>query len=377
MCMDISSDNTLLVTGSADKNAKLWGLDFGDCHKSIFAHTDSVMQVRFVPNTHYFFTCSKDRSVKYWDGDKFEQILRLDGHQGEVWAMCLDRWGSVVATAGHDKSIRFWQKTDEQLFLEEEQERDTEEQYEREMIDAQNRNNAGEEDFQLSETAAPHLKTLASLKAGERILEAIDLAESEREKWEAHRKSVSSAISMNQPIPAGPEQNLVLKALEMPGPEWHLLKIIEKIRSAQLDEALLVLPFGKVLTLLQVMEIWVKNRWNIALTTRILVFLLKSHHTQITANRMPVTESVQNSTAQSDGGPQFTSKPLGMLLESIRKELRRSTLDQKEQIGFNLAGLKFVRMLWEQEHVSEFMDLEKEIEGKVAAIGSKKSKKQK
>ena len=38
LCMDISADSTLIVTGSADRNCKIWGLDFGDCHKSIFAH---------------------------------------------------------------------------------------------------------------------------------------------------------------------------------------------------------------------------------------------------------------------------------------------------------------------------------------------------
>lgn len=46
LSMDISSDSTLLVTASADKNIKFWGLDFNDCHKSIFAHNDSVMQAR-------------------------------------------------------------------------------------------------------------------------------------------------------------------------------------------------------------------------------------------------------------------------------------------------------------------------------------------
>lgn len=54
--MDISSDSHLLVSGSADKNIKIWGLDFGDCHRSLFAHGDSVMQVAFVHNTHYVFT---------------------------------------------------------------------------------------------------------------------------------------------------------------------------------------------------------------------------------------------------------------------------------------------------------------------------------
>jgi U3 small nucleolar RNA-associated protein 12 len=68
--MDISSDNTLLATCSADKNVKLWGLDFGDCHKSLFAHQESVMSVKFVWGTHYFFTVSKDKTIKYWDGDK-------------------------------------------------------------------------------------------------------------------------------------------------------------------------------------------------------------------------------------------------------------------------------------------------------------------
>jgi U3 small nucleolar RNA-associated protein 12 len=38
--MDISSDGDLIVTGSADKTLKIWGLDFGDIHKTIFAHAD-------------------------------------------------------------------------------------------------------------------------------------------------------------------------------------------------------------------------------------------------------------------------------------------------------------------------------------------------
>lgn len=84
LTMDISQDSTILVTGSADKNIKFWGLDFGDCHRSIFAHSDSIMNVMFVAHTHYVFTVSKDRTVKYWDGDTFEHIATLEGHQAEV-----------------------------------------------------------------------------------------------------------------------------------------------------------------------------------------------------------------------------------------------------------------------------------------------------
>lgn len=42
LSMDVSSDGTLLVTGSADKYIKIWGLDYGDCHCSILAHSAPV-----------------------------------------------------------------------------------------------------------------------------------------------------------------------------------------------------------------------------------------------------------------------------------------------------------------------------------------------
>ena len=84
LALDISYDSTIIVTASADKNVKIWGLDFGDCHKSIFAHDDNITSVKFVPNTHYFFTISKDGLLKQWDADNFERIITLKGHVGEV-----------------------------------------------------------------------------------------------------------------------------------------------------------------------------------------------------------------------------------------------------------------------------------------------------
>jgi len=39
---DISSDNSLLVSASADKNLRIWGMDFGDCKRYLFAHDASI-----------------------------------------------------------------------------------------------------------------------------------------------------------------------------------------------------------------------------------------------------------------------------------------------------------------------------------------------
>ncbi len=38
LAIDISDDGALLASGGADRTLKLWGLDFGDCHRSIIAH---------------------------------------------------------------------------------------------------------------------------------------------------------------------------------------------------------------------------------------------------------------------------------------------------------------------------------------------------
>lgn len=150
LCMDISSDGALIVTGSADKNLKIWGMDFGDCHRSIFAHSDryivwlsvfflfvlvsiieniyiytfwmsslcSVMDVKFVYRTHYIFSVGKDRTVKYWDADKFELLLTLEGHHAEVWCLTISSRGDFIVTGSHDRSIRRWDRTEEQLFIE-------------------------------------------------------------------------------------------------------------------------------------------------------------------------------------------------------------------------------------------------------------------
>lgn len=82
LSFDISSDNTLLVSGSGDKNVKIWGMDFGDCHRSFFAHKDSVTSVKFVAKTHYFFSAGKDGVIRYWDADTVSLIYLVRANPG-------------------------------------------------------------------------------------------------------------------------------------------------------------------------------------------------------------------------------------------------------------------------------------------------------
>lgn len=316
LSMDISYDSKLIVTCSADKNIRLWGLDFGDCHKAFFAHQDSIMQVAFVPhnqdgNGHHFFSASKDNTIKYWDGEKFEQIQKLDGHHGEIWALAVSRTGEFLVSASHDKSIRVWNQTDEQIFLEEEREKELEELYESTLTTSLEQEEAGEEK---GEAVAAGKQTIETLMAGEKIAEALEVGMVDLALMNEYHQAKAT-----QPNLALPQRDPIFRAYNHISAEAHLLNVIQKIKAAALQDALLVLPFDKVTSLFTFLRIWAERQWNMPLTCRILFFMLKTHHKQLVA-----------------------STSLRPMLDGIREQLRGALQAQKDEMGFNLAALRFV-----------------------------------
>jgi U3 small nucleolar RNA-associated protein 12 len=113
LSFDISSDGVLLATGSADKNLKIWGMQFGDIHKSMFLHQESITCVRFIRDTHYLLTASKDREVKMVDGDTFDEVFVFDSFFGAVWDVAASSIGDYFVAVSADKCIRVWRQTSE------------------------------------------------------------------------------------------------------------------------------------------------------------------------------------------------------------------------------------------------------------------------
>lgn len=339
LSMDISDDSKLIVTCSADKNVKIWGLDFGDCHKSIFAHDESVMEVAFEKNSHYFWSVGKDKMLKYWDGDKFENIQKLDGHHGEIWALALSHQGNFVVTGSHDKSIRVWEKLDEPLFLEEERERELEILYESGIADSLNRIDAplvteGETGDSAGQTEVANVmkQTTETLMAGERIMEALDLADGERAAFKEYEETMSRLSENDAMRLQPPSRNQILAAYDLE-PDAYVLRVVEKVPNTALQDALLVLPFGKVVSLMNYLNQWVQKELNVPLVSRILFFLLKTHHHQIVANRIMRTTLIP-----------------------LRKYLRLALQRQKEVLGYNLAALQYLRRRNDSDRTAEFFE---------------------
>eukprot|EP01127_Copromyxa_protea_P022589 TRINITY_DN8179_c0_g1_i1.p1 TRINITY_DN8179_c0_g1~~TRINITY_DN8179_c0_g1_i1.p1 ORF type:complete len:959 (+),score=261.96 TRINITY_DN8179_c0_g1_i1:33-2909(+) len=352
MCMDISYDGTIIVTGSADKNIRIWGMDFGDCHKSLYAHDDTVMQAAFVPDTHYFFTVGKDGLVKYWDADKHAHIMTLEGHLGEVWAMALSREGNFLVTAGHDREIRQWRQTDRQLFLEEQREIEMEDQWDKAL-----ENDLDPRIDEKAESGPATQRNLESVKDAERIMDALELLEEEKEKWieyerelaDAHRRLSKEEIAEIEAsgdfLVEKPKPSPLM--MDMSGTDY-LIWVIQHINQANLESSLLVLPFSQVLILFTHLDTWLKENKDFLLATRILFFLMKVYQVQISAN-----------------------KTMATTINSLREVTRKRLETQKKMIAHNLVALGMIKQqLQVNDDNSEFF----EIADKLAKLDSRKHK---
>lgn len=149
-----------------------------------------------------------------------------------------------------------------QLFLEEERERELENLYESGIADALNAPDAAigtaESDAQAAEATGVTKQTTETLMAGEQIMEALDLADAERnlfKVYEDEKARLSKEDAARLPLPP---RNAILSAYDLE-PEAWVLKVVEKVQSTALQDALLVLPFGRVVSLMVYLNIWAQR----------------------------------------------------------------------------------------------------------------------
>lgn len=335
LSIDISADSKLIITSSADKNIKIWGLDFGDCHKSIFGHDDSIMNVRFIADTHHFFSSGKDGLIKYWDGDKFECIQKLVAHQLEVWSLCVSSNGVFMVSASHDHSIRVWSASNDQVFLEEERERELDELYQDNLIQDDEDISPDNDQAEVSDEVTKVSKqNMESLKAGEKLLEALDIGYEDLVKTETYHQ----LLAANKPA-TKPEPNAILKVYNIRG-DQYVFKVINEIKQSQLEDALLVLPFLYSLRLLKFIDIWSGQPEYQTLTiisqiTKIINFIIKFNLKEL--------------INQKD--PQLKTQLIG-----IKSQFRAKLLHYNQQMAFNSQGLKFIKQQWDLNHSKQFID---------------------
>ena len=278
LALDCSDDDMLLASAGADKTIKIWGLDFGDTHRTLHGHTDSITDLRFVRRTHNFFTSSKDKSIRYWDADKFEQILLLSGHIAEVNCLAMSRSGGFLLSGSMDRQVRVWERTKDIVFLEEEKERELEKMFEK--VDGSRGESRGgingdeDEDDNWGEnepqSEAAVKKSVLSVASGDRIAEAIENADQEMKERLLYKKS-GGDIEKRKPNP-------LLIGLE---PHLYMLWVLRTVKSAELEQSLLVLPLSHIERLIYYLVTLLRRGLGVELCAKAAIFLVKTHENQV------------------------------------------------------------------------------------------------
>ncbi|KAL8271899.1 hypothetical protein Esti_004184 [Eimeria stiedai] len=282
-CLSVSSSGLLLVSGSVDKSIKLWGLDFGDIRKSFRAHDDAVTKVVFLPSTHYVLSVSLDGTIKLWDGDKHLLIkvfacgASSKGNEAAfrgapLVALCVSADGDAFCCCDSNRQLHLWQRTNEQVF--------EQEQREKRLLQQQQQEAEGIEEAAATAAAAasaaaatvvlnrPTKRTDETLKSADKLIEALQVAREQREEDEAFAVSffrwanalgssksaaaaagtAAAAATAGEPMPLPPPARAELLGRSA---NEHLVRCLYAIKTAEAAEVMLALPLDYALELLQ------------------------------------------------------------------------------------------------------------------------------
>ncbi|KAE8681984.1 putative phosphatidylinositol-4-phosphate 5-kinase [Hibiscus syriacus] len=366
------------VTGSADHDVKFWeyiNQKPGQDSKSLtilnvrtMKMNDDVLVVAVSPDAKYVavalldctvkcYGCSicpqhtlhvqcwerssfEDCLLKYWDADKFELLLTLEGHHAAVWCLAVSNRGDFVVTGSHDRSIRRWDRTEEPFFIEEEKEKRLEEIFEAYMDDTFEDRNAPKEE--LPEEGAVALagkRTLETLTATDSIIDALEVAEVELKRIAEHEEEQARGkVAEFQP-------NLIMLGLS---PSGYVLRALSNISTNDLEQTLLhyhsQMPSScslirrtglQIMTKLASMLLWMCLCLDVLveLVCRIVTILLQTHHSLL------------------------ISTPSARPVLSVLKEIIYARVKEcHDTLGFNLAAMDHLKQLMASRSDALFRD---------------------
>ncbi|MBI5670235.1 MAG: TIR domain-containing protein [Chloroflexi bacterium] len=101
-----SPDSARLVTASADGTARVWTAD-GEVQHTL-QHGDVVNRALWSPDGTRITTASADRTAAIWDANTGDLVVRLSGHQGNVYVAVWSPDGRLIATSSADRTARIW-----------------------------------------------------------------------------------------------------------------------------------------------------------------------------------------------------------------------------------------------------------------------------
>ena len=113
LCAAFSPDDRFVVTGSADKTARVWDVATGAERFRFEGHQRMVTRVAWSANGRRIATAGPDYTARVWDAVTGELVAILQGHKNHVHQLAISSDGSRVVTGSCDGSAICWDVTTE------------------------------------------------------------------------------------------------------------------------------------------------------------------------------------------------------------------------------------------------------------------------
>jgi serine/threonine protein kinase len=104
----ISPDWNIIATGGADNTIKIWNFSTGKVTRILMGHTSYVNYLVISSDGKKLVSASADKTIKIWDVYTGKEILTLAGHSGSVNTIVLSADGKKLVSGSADNTIKIW-----------------------------------------------------------------------------------------------------------------------------------------------------------------------------------------------------------------------------------------------------------------------------